>query len=66
MKLIEKMSRDIANGPAPDKATFDLMRTCYVAGFLAAREMAAEIEWNASANSEEFHKIKEMGEQEVE
>ena len=76
MKLIEKMAEEFI-GPRPtcvgcsfvltqeSNYQLDLQAQAFEAGFRAAREMAATIEWNASANSEEYHAIKDLGESEV-
>lgn len=40
MKLLEKLAYDLANGPAPDEASFQLMQLAYKEGFRKAREMA--------------------------
>jgi len=62
MKLKEKLARENCADNLDQNKNCML---CYLAGFEKAREMAALIEWRASANSEEYHAIKSLGEEEV-
>jgi hypothetical protein len=66
MKLIEKLAYDLANGPAPDEVSFQLMQLAYKEGFRKAREMARyKVRLLLPPVADELTMLTELGEEEV-
>lgn len=68
MKLIEKLAREFTEADKHARSIFDIdlqKRAAYHAGFYEARDMAAAIEYRGSQNSEQWHELMKLGEEEV-